>query len=599
MNPRASIVTAMGEILERWFSIPIDEGTDKVCTAKEAIERYVRPGMSIHIGCTHGRPYGLVYELVRRFWKKDPRFTVASLGFTGPMVALVQGGLVQKCIGTFFGDSYPTPGPNPVYQKAYRDRSVEFEHWSILTFPLRLKAAAMNLPGLPTRSLKGSSMEKDNSDHFRLVPDPFNKGQTMGMVAALKPDIALLHGWVADRSGNALFTPPYGEGFYGALASTHGLLLSVERIVPTDFIRRHSHLVRVPGFIVRSVSEIPMGSHPSGLSSQGIPEMEAYADDYAFIEDVRSASHDPAALEEWIGRWILEPQTQQEYLRLLGPDRILFLKGKARADSWLAETLGRGQAFDWSALPSPAERMIAAASEKMISIIRQKGYKNILAGVGAANLASWLAHRKLRDEGYDVEVMAEIGFYGFHPRPADPFIFNYRNMPTCKMLTDIETIMGHFVSGPSQKTLGAIGAGQIDRKGNVNSTLIPPHTLLVGSGGANDVASGAAEVVVILQQSRQRFLEKVPYITTPGDNVRTVVTDMGILEKPAGTEELVLTAIMLESDSGDGEAEKVRAIREACSWPLRVGEPLQRIPPPEAADLSLLRMYDPLSLFLA
>ncbi len=328
-------MSKLDDLVGKWFAIPPEEGPDKTCSAAEAIARHIRPGMCIHIGCTHGRPYGLIYQLIRQFWRTDPGFIIASLGFTGPMVALVHGGLAKKCIGTFFGDSYPTPGPNPVYQKAYREKTVEFEHWSILTFPLRLKAAAMNVSGLPTRSLIGSSMEKNNKESFSSIPDPFQTGKSLGMVKALIPDISLLHGWVADRSGNALFTPPYGEGFYGALASRHGLILSVERIVSTEFIRKHSHLVRIPGCVVRSVTAIPMGSHPSGLSSQGIPEMEAYADDYAFIEAVRSASRDEEELEAWIQKWILDPHTPQEYLRRLGPERITYLKGKARADSWL------------------------------------------------------------------------------------------------------------------------------------------------------------------------------------------------------------------------------------------------------------------------
>ena len=585
------------DFLRQWFHVPQEEGTSKVCSLTEAVSRHLSPGMSVHIGCTHGRPYALMNELMRQFWKKDPRFTLISLGFTGPMMALVRGGLARKCISTFYGDSYPTPGPNRVYQKAYKEGSVAFEHWSILTLPLRLKAAAMGVAGLPTRSIRGSSMEGDNNESFSVVEDPFDKGKKIGMVRSLQPDIALLHAWVADANGNALFTPPYGEGFYGALASRNGLILSVERIVSTEFIRTHSHLVRIPGFVVRSVVEAPMGAHPSGVSSQGIPEMEAYADDYAFIEEARKASHHPEKLDAWISHWILEPRTQEEYLQRLGRDRILFLKGKARADSWYAEILDHGRQMNWSADHSAAERMIAVAARRMVKIVKEKGYRNILAGVGAANLASWLAYTTLRKEGYDVEVMAEIGFYGFAPRPADPFIFNYRNMPTCKMLSDIEMIMGHLVSGPCHQNLGAIGAGQVDRQGNVNSTAIPPHILLVGSGGANDVANGSNEVVVTVFQEKARFLERVPYITSPGTSVRTVVSDMGVFEKQEGANELVLTGVFIDGPE-DNLLEKVGMVQGQCGWELTVRDPLERIPPPDPIDLYLLRAYDPLGQFL-
>jgi len=587
----------MRDDLKRWFDMPLVEGPDKVCSARDAIANHVQPGMSLHIGCTHGRPYGLLYELIRQFWDRDPAFEVVSLGLTGPLVALVHRGLAKRCISTFVGDAYPTPGPNPVYQKAYRNDPAFFQHWSILTLPLRLKAAAMNVSGLPTLSLQGSTMEKENAGDFRVIPDPFQEGASMGMVRALTPDIAFLHGWVSDRNGNALFTPPYGEGFYGAMASRKGLILSVEKIVPTDFIRQHAHLVKIPGFLVRSVSQVPMGSHPTGLSSQGIPEMEAYADDYAFLEDVRLASREPGDLDAWVRNWILEPQCQEEYLERLGRERIGYLKGKARSDSWFHEILTHKEQVMRTDGANPVERMVLGAARKMADIVERNRYRNILAGVGAANLASWLAYRILREKDYDIEVMAEIGFYGFAPRPADPFIFNYRNMPTCKILTDIETIMGHLVSGSNHRNLGAIGAGQVDRRGNVNSTAIPGKMLLVGSGGANDVASGSNETLVVVNQERTRFVEEVPYITSPGRNVRTVVSDHGVFEKGPGEEELRLTGVLSVSGK-EALEERVREIRENCSWNLQVREPLEVLPPPDTDQLRLLRYHDPMGQFL-
>jgi len=579
------------------FALPAVEGADKVCSPAEAIGRHVKAGMRIHIGCTHGRPFGLVFELARRFWGQDPRFELISLGFTGPMAVLVHGGLARRCVSTFFGDAYPTPGPNPVYQKAWQSGASAFEHWSILTLPLRLKAAAMNLGGLPTRSLIGSTMARDNAETFRVVEDPFDPGRSLGVVKALFPDVALLHGWVADRNGNALFTPPYGEGFYGAMASREGLILSVEKIVSTDFIRRYSHLVKVPGHLVRCVTQIPMGSHPSGLSNQGIPEMQAYADDYEFLEEVRRACREPRALDAWVHKWVLQPRTQQAYLAALGKDRIGFLKGKADRDSWFAEILEvAGQGIS-EASANPMERMVLGAARKMAALVESRGYRTMLAGVGAANLATWLAHRLLRERGSDVEVMAEIGFYGYTPRPADPFIFNFRNMPTCKMLSDIETIMGHLVAGAQHRNLGAIGAGQIDRWGNVNSTAVPGRTLLVGSGGANDVASGSNETLVVLNQERSRFLEQVPYVTSPGDRIRTVVSDLGIFEKGEGREELMLTAVLADTDKEETET-RVRGIQAQCGWQLKVREPLVIVPPADRDLLFLLRCFDPQGQFL-
>ena len=96
--------------------------------------------------------------------------------------------------------------------------------------------------------------------------------------------------------------------------------------------------------------------------------------------------------------------------------------------------------------------------------------------------------------------------------------------------------IGVFTAGATNRCIGVLGGGQVDRFGNINSTWMNEDLYLTGSGGANDVASGAKEVVVVMQQSARRFLEKVPYITAPGHAVRTLVSTMGVFQKLQGEE---------------------------------------------------------------
>ena len=161
--------------------------------------------------------------------------------------------------------------------------------------------------------------------------------------------------------------------------------------------------------------------------------------------------------------------------------------------------------------------------------------------------------------------MAETGMVGYLPRPAEPFVFSFRNFPSCKMLTDILHVMGIFMGGRHNQCMGSLAAGQIDKHGNINSTIMPGVTYITGSGGANDITSSSREVVVCLQQSPRRFVDKVPYITAPGRTVRTVVSDLGVYEKTTEHGELTLTGLF-----GEGpEAPAVQAAREACGWELR------------------------------
>lgn len=572
-----------------------EEGGSKVMPLGEAVRRFVRPGMTLHVLSTNSRPHAAVRELVRQFAGRDPGWTYVTISVTGISVALVHAGLVKRAVTTFCGDSYPTPGPNPVYLKAYREKTLEIENWSMLTLPLRLKAAAMGVPWHPTRSLVGSSMAEENREVFQVVDEE----ASLGMVRALEPDLCFAHAWAADPAGNALLAPPYGEDVYGALAAKEGAVVTVERVVSAEFLRRNNHLVRIPSYAVRAVCPAPFGSHPAGMSNRGVPELEAYAEDYDFLNDVRRASRSERDLDRWIEEWILDPPDHEAYLAKLGYDRMLFLKGKVDGDSWQPELAQLSDRIDLEAPPTAVETMIAVAGRRILQRTLEEGYRTILAGVGASNLAAWLANVKLREQGVDSELMAELGFYGYSPRPADPFIFNFRNLPTCKLLTGIEMTMGVFMGGRTNRCIGALGAGQVDRTGNLNSTKIPGETYLVGSGGANDIASSAREVVVCARQDAARFPARVPYVTSPGRNVSTVVTDLGVLERPRPLQkgsELVLTGVFPEG--GLSLADLARRAAARCGWRLRVADDVALIPPATAEETALLRIFDPRRQFI-
>ena len=584
------------KIIDHDLAIPSYEGQNKVSSLKKAVAGLVAPGMTIHAGVTHSRPYATIHEIIRRFWGKDPGFFIVSLGFAYSCVAMVRGGLVSRIASSFIGDPYPTPGPNPVFQRAFLQGSVTFENWSILSLTLRLMAAAQGLPFLPTHSIVGSTMAEHNADDFSTVEDEMS-GREVGLVKALTPDLCIIHALAADQHGNTLLTPPLGDGFYGAMAARHGALVTVEKVVTTEFLRRHSHLVKLPGRFVRAVCEVPFGAHPSGVSNiQGVPGIYGYADDYDFIEEVRTVSRDDVALDQWIDDWILSVD-QGEYLAKLGAQRRLFLRGKAAPVSWVAEIEPHIQEIESAPPPNAAERLVAAAGRKLADIVEEREYDTILAGVGFSNLAAWLAAKKVRASGGHVDLMAEIGFYGYHPRPADPFIFNYRNIPTCAMLSDVYHIMGLLMAGARNRCVGAFGAAQIDKHGNVNSTMIPGKTFFVGSGGANDVACGARESMVTMIQEKDRMVEKVPYITSPGSRIRTLVTNMAVYEKLDGDDEFTLTAVISEAEAPDLSSQ-VRSAKGLCGWDLKIARNVATVPPPDPSDLAALRLWDPKGQFL-
>jgi len=365
-------------------------------------------------------------------------------------------------------------------------------------------------------------------------------------------------------------------------------VVTVERVV--DDIRPWSHLVRIPAHRVLAVTEAPMGAHPGGLFTRDTPAAP-YGEDLEFWSDVRRVSRSDE-FDRWIDHWVLEPSDQDEYLRRLGTERIESLVARADPGSWRAD-----QAANPPDLTTPVNAWELAAvfgARYLAERIVAREADAVLAGAGVANLASWLGVHLARERGAEVELTAELGLWGYEPTPADPFVFNHRSFPTATMLSDSEQILGLMAGSPGTTLLACLGAAQIDRFGNINSTVIPGRSFLVGSGGGNDVASRADEVVVMATLTSRRTVDTVPYITSPGGRVRAFVCELGIFEKDAeGT--FVLTAVAPGSGSVD---ERVDGIRALCGWELSVARDVQVLAPADESHVHALRRWDPRGHFL-
>ncbi|MBI2169060.1 MAG: hypothetical protein HYU28_06110 [Actinobacteria bacterium] len=560
----------------------------EITTLDEAVG-HVRPGDTVHVATGHTRWSAATRALTRRFWGTDPGWTLAMLSLSSLGTLFFRGGLVRKVITGYSGDIFPNFTPNPIFADAYRSGAVEVEHWSFLTFLQRLEAAARGYPALVTGSIAGSSMEANPG--FATVPNPFGDGEgRIGLVAPLRPDVAIVHGAVADAEGNVAFNPPDLEGFYGCWAAARGAVVTVEKVV--DDLRPWSHLVRLPAHRVLALSVAPMGAHPGGLFARDLP-VEAYGEDIEFWSEARDASRaGDAGFDDWIRHWVLEPATQEEYLDRLGAERVERLRVRAAPDSW------RGDAAtsppDLTAPPNDWERATVFGARYLADRILATDAHAVLAGAGVANLATWLAVRLAREQGSQVKLTAELGLWDYEPTPADPYVFNHRSFPTATMLSATEAVLGMVIPGPGTRTLACLGAAVIDKAGNVNSTEIPGGPFLVGSGGGNDVATTVEECVVVATLTDRRTVDDVGYVTSPGSRVKALATDLGLFEKD-GTGELVLTAV----PEGEGAVEeRVAAATARCGWTLRVADEVAELPAPTPSEIEALRTWDPTGVFL-
>jgi acyl CoA:acetate/3-ketoacid CoA transferase alpha subunit/acyl CoA:acetate/3-ketoacid CoA transferase beta subunit len=554
----------------------------KQVSLSDAVERHIRPGDAVQILCGHSRWTAAAREMARQFWETDAGFTLIMVSLSSLGALFFRGRMVDKVVTTYSGDTFPTYTPNPVFQKAYASGVVEVEHWSILTFTQRLEAAARGLPAVVTGSLQGSSMA--DNEAFATASTPFG---AVGLLAPLVPDITLVHGAVADEEGNVALSEPLLEGAWGAWAARRGVIATVEKVV--ENLDGLGHRTKIPAHRVLAVVETPFGAHPGGLYAPGLP-VSSYGEDIAFWTEARAATR--GDFDAWARHWVLEPATHGAYLDRLGRNHLAWLTARTDPTSWRADA--EAHPVDEDEPPSAWEQAAAFGAREVLAEVHAVDADAVLAGAGVANLAAWVAVARAAEAGHRVKLTAELGMWGYTPTPADPYIFNHRVFPSTPLLADASTVLGMVVGGPGTRTVACLGAAQIDRDGNLNSTSIPGGPFLVGSGGANDVASRATSCVVVSLARPERLVERVGYITSPGGRMTRIVTDRGVLRRHDG----VLRIAAVPSGAGS-VAERVQALADVCGWDVETVREVEELDPVTPDEVMALRRYDPERLFLS
>jgi glutaconate CoA-transferase subunit B len=201
-------------------------------------------------------------------------------------------------------------------------------------------------------------------------------------------------------------------------------------------------------------------------------------------------------------------------------------------------------------------------------------------GIGLPSLACNLA-RATHAPG--CVLVYESGTIGAKPTELPLSIGDGELAETADAVVSVPELFSYWLQG-GRIDVGFLGAAQIDRHGNLNSTVIGgydhPKVRLPGGGGAPEIATAAREVFVMLRQSPRTFVERLDFRTSSGARVTVVVTDLGILE-PGNDGELTLTHLHPGID--------VDQAREATGWNLRVAGDLNQTQPPSDRELAALR----------
>jgi glutaconate CoA-transferase subunit B len=224
----------------------------------------------------------------------------------------------------------------------------------------------------------------------------------------------------------------------------------------------------------------------------------------------------------------------------------------------------------------------------------------VFIGIGLPSKAANLARKTHAPE---LSMIYESGTLDTKPTVLPLSIGDPELSRTAKAVVSVPEMFNYWLQGGWIRT-GFLGAAQIDRHANLNSTVIgdyeTPRVRLPGAGGAPEIASFCGRTLVLLRQNRRSFVEKLDFTTTvgmldggksrqglqvPGHGPQAVITDLGILEPDAESGELVLTHL----HPGNSAESAV----EATSWPLKVAsDPIETKEPTEE-ELEILRSLMP------
>jgi len=237
-----------------------------------------------------------------------------------------------------------------------------------------------------------------------------------------------------------------------------------------------------------------------------------------------------------------------------------------------------------------SEMMIAVAARML------KGARTVFVGVGLPNIACNLARFTVAP---DLELIYESGVYGARPERLPLSIGDPTLVSGATSVVSMADLFGLYLQRGLVE-IALLGGAQIDRYGNLNSTVIGPYakpkTRLPGSGGACEIATNARRTFMIMRLKRRAFVDKLDFVTSPGHltggESRTrlglpgggpelVITDKAVLDFANGEREMQLTALYPGVTREHVQAE--------MGWPLRVAATVQETGAPTSEELRLIR----------
>ncbi|HKF70293.1 MAG TPA: CoA-transferase [Stellaceae bacterium] len=285
---------------------------EKVMSLEDAA-KLVKDGDSLGIGgSTLSRtPIAMIWALIRAGRK---RLTCSRGIMSSDGELLFGSGACDRVITSWFSQGIVW-GVSKVMRLYTESKRARFDEWSHMAMGLRFRAGAMGVPFLPMRSMMGSDVVT-RLPEVREIACPFT-GEKLILVPALNPDVALIHVQRCDPYGNAQIDGLQFMDIDLAMAANK-VILTTERVISNDQIRRAPDHTKIPFLAVEAVVEVPFGCAPHECYGVYEPFFKHH-DMYAAL-----IRRDPEkGMAEYLERYVYGPKSWTEYLDLLGMEELL------------------------------------------------------------------------------------------------------------------------------------------------------------------------------------------------------------------------------------------------------------------------------------
>jgi len=563
---------------------------DKRTTVTEAVSRFVKDGSLLAMGgFGHVRvSMAIVYEIIRQ---QKRNLTMTGKTAVHDLDLLVGSGCVNT-VEVAYSFGHELRGLSPASRRAVETGRCKVSgEISNAGYQWRFLAAMMGLPFIPTRVMLGTDTFKKSS--AQTMTDPFS-GKPVCLLPSCYPDVAVIHVPRCDRFGNAQIDGIMVEDFELSRAARH-LILTTEKIVDSKQIRQEPWKTVIPFYLVSAVVEVPFGSHPCQM-----PYLYFFDEDH--IGEWLSLSATDDGVRQYLDKYVYGVDDFQQYLKLAGGvkklaqlNRIELFKEPMSAP-WL---LGKNEKKPLTEPYSSTELLACVAAH----ILEDK--KSVFVGTGLPMIAAMLAQRT---HAPNLLLFFEAGGIGPEMPVLPISVGDSRTFYHAVAASSMHDSMAMAQAGYID--YGFLGGAQIDKYGNLNTTVIGPYehpkVRLPGSGGANDVGTLCNKTIIIMRQDKHRFLEKIDFLTTPGyldgfdsrekkglpigSGPYRVISQLGVYGFDDESKRMQLLSIH--------PGITINQIKENSGFEIIIPKKISTTTPPSKKELAILKKIDPAGMVI-